>query len=48
MVEELDEDSRPEAERRRRFAVAEMLRNGWTAVAQRLCEAELCGRGEIR
>ena len=41
MEGELDEGSRPEAERRRRFAVAEMLRNGRTAAAQRLCEAEL-------
>ena len=44
----LDEGPGTQAERRRRFAVAEMLRNGRTAAAQRLCEAELCGRGERR
>ena len=43
----LDEDLGPEAERRRRFAVAEMLRNGRTTVAQRLCAAELCRRGGV-
>ena len=43
----LDEGPGPEAERRRRFAVAEMLRNGRTTVAQRLRAAELCRRGEV-
>ena len=47
MEGELDEGSRPEAERRRRFAVAEMLWNGRTTVAQRLRAAELCRRGEV-
>ena len=47
MEGELDEGSRPEAERRHRFAVAEMLRNGRTTVAQRLRAAELCRRGEV-
>ena len=44
---ELDEGSRPEAERRRRFAVAEMLRNGRTTVTQRLHATELCRRGGV-